>query len=854
MIGLYDILRAANGQLFGEPAAQLFTSFAFDPTQVEENQLYVALRADRAEADAQRDIARAIRRGAAGILCRQPPEVDTSGISVLMVRDVMDALMAWAHLVLGKYNVDIIGVTGTMAKAMTIHAIAAVLGQQHQVLRGDLNHNGRIGIAHTLAQLKPEHDFVVLKLDTLQPGDMADMVQAIQPKVGVLTAMDCQYPGAFDSCEHFVDEVATLFEYLSPGMLAVLNADEEHTREIAARSRADIVTVGLDVFGADVMAYNARFSTDQTAFDLRLRDADERYTDQVSQALGKAHLRGLLSALALAKHYQLSIKDALQTLSQLEPLPGRLRPLSGRDKALLIDDTFGGSPGSALASLDWLAESQQLGRRSLFVLGDLDHLGRNSVRAHRAIGKRAAQTCDIFITQGSEASIAARAAIDEGMDSHKVVTTYSPQDVVRALENAQLSDRDVVLIKGGASIRMERVLRGLVAGEAERDLLVRQEQLDDQAGGGVRSLYTSWLEIDADALANNVRTLKQLMGANMTLMAVVKANGYGHGAVTVARTALLNGATYLAVASITEALQLREAGIRAPILIMTYVPVHMTRQAIKQRLTVAVYDLEQARAYNRAARDEHHKLKVHIKLDTGMGRLGIFADEAVQTFRHLVSLEHLDIEGVYTHFSVAKDDPDYTRNQIKSFKQALRPIMATTGFQFQYVHAANSSGLIYEDDIFNMARPGLLMYGLQFSGDADESLPRLQPVMSWKTTVIQVKTFPPGYPIGYGNTYRTRSAERIAFLPVGYNDGLRRSPKPWREVLIHGKRAPVVGRISMEKTAVSVQHIPDVSVGDEVVLLGQQGEDTITAEEIARWLDTINYEVVTSIAPAYPRQ
>ena len=368
----------------------------------------------------------------------------------------------------------------------------------------------------------------------------------------------------------------------------------------------------------------------------------------------------------------------------------------------------------------------------------------------------------------------------------------------------------------------------------------------------IQALRPSHVEIDVEALAANVRLVKASVGADVGIMAVVKANAYGHGAVTIARTVLQNGASCLAVANLAEAIQLRRAGIDAPILVLSYVAVDSIPCAIEFDITVSLFDLQQAIRFQVVALGSGAILKTHIKVDTGMGRLGILPENAEELVTTLRSCDAIDVEGIYTHFSVADEDPLYTAQQRATFEKVIRK-MREAGCPFKYVHAANSAAIVnLSGSGFNLVRPGLLLYGLT-PCDSMISINGLQPVMSWKTVVAQVKTLPPNSPVGYGNSYRTRGEEKIAILPVGYADGLRRSPRSWREVLIHGERAPLVGRVSMEKTTLNVSHIPDVVAGDEVVLLGKQGDDEITADEVAAWVGTINYEVLTAIMPGTPR-
>ncbi len=372
--------------------------------------------------------------------------------------------------------------------------------------------------------------------------------------------------------------------------------------------------------------------------------------------------------------------------------------------------------------------------------------------------------------------------------------------------------------------------------------------LADQVSG----YLPSRVEIDLAVLAHNVRWLKSLAGTNAALMAVVKANAYGHGALAVARVALAHGADWLAVANMGEAIELRQAGIEAPILILSYLPAAAIPLAIEHDISISLYDEAQLPLYGAAIGTATGKLKLQLKVDTGMGRLGMRPQDVAPLVRRLRALAGIELEGIYTHFAAADEDPTYTSLQLDRFKRVLKSIQAES-LRLKYVHAANSAALLTSpESYFNLLRPGLLLYGLSPSTDIATTA-KLQPAMSWKTYVAQVKTLPAGSSVGYGRTYRAGAAETIAILPVGYADGLRRSPHTWREVLVHGLRAPLVGRVSMEKIAINISQIPDVAIGDEVVLLGKQGDDEISPDEIASWLGTINYEVLTSIAPRAPR-
>lgn len=849
MISLYDILEAANGQLFGEPSAQLFNDFSFDSRLTGESNLFVALKTDRG--DAHPYIREAVERGATGVLCMRPPDFDVEGVTIILVRDTQVALMKWSYYILNKLGVQVVGVTGSSGKSMTVEAITQVLKTRYTVQRSSPDITGRLNLPMTLAKLTPEHNMVVLELGATQPGEMSDMILAVQPHVGVVTQVGAAYGDLFETSDHLTQENSLLVEYLSPNGLCVLNYDDDRVRAMSSRTRARVLTMGIEGFGADLTAYGVVVGATGTGFDVRF--GSNRYVGRWSPLLGKHQLYAILAALAVGTQYDISPADSLKALTNLQPLPGRMNPLNGINGALLIDDTYSADPQSTLSALDWLQSVTDDKRRAIFVMGDMDNLGNYTQRGHRLVGQRASSFIKLFVTEGADAALAGRAALDQGMDRRQVITTYSIEDAVARLRNeGGLTSSDVVLIKGGPSSRMEFVTAALLANPADSVLLPRSG-LIEQAQTYMRSTRPSWVEIDLNALAINVRQLKALVGTHVTLFAVVKADAYGHGAVAVARTALLNGADYLAVASVSEAIELRDAGIEAPILVMSYTPVQAIRQAVRQNITVTLYDLDLARAYDRAAREAGGILRVHVKVDTGMGRLGVLASAAVPFFRSLLNLNHLELEGVYTHFSMADESPDYTAEQVRVFKRVLTPLRAA-GFSFKYVHAANSAGtLSSKENHFNAVRVGLAMYGLSPS-DEVRVPSAFRPVMTWKTTVAQVKTLPPNHPVGYGNTYVTQGEERIAVIPVGYADGLRRSPTHWGHVLLHGQFVPIIGRVSMEKTILNVTDVPDVAVGDEVVLLGRQGDVALSADEIARRLGTISYEVVTGILPRVPRR
>ena len=364
--------------------------------------------------------------------------------------------------------------------------------------------------------------------------------------------------------------------------------------------------------------------------------------------------------------------------------------------------------------------------------------------------------------------------------------------------------------------------------------------------------YRSWVEVDLDNFIGNLKEIKRLIGPQVDFMQVVKADAYGHGAIEISNTALKNGARILGVANADEGVQLRISGIEAPIVILGPSTAVEIEQIIKYNLTPSVSDLYFTKKLNEALAKAGHKLPVHIEVDTGMGRGGTMHTEALKLILEIYKLPNITMEGIFTHLASSEKITPYNDKQWRFFSNLLTE-MKHSGIEFPIQHIDNSGAILnYPDFKLNMVRPGIMTYGIYPSPD-NESGAKLAQVMSFKTSIVLLKRFPSGYGIGYGSTYITKKQTLIATIPVGYGDGYGFILSNQGEALIRGKRAPIVGRISMDMCTIDVTHIPDCNVGDEVVLLGRQGKECISANEIAAKASTISYEVLCALGKRAPR-
>ena len=364
-----------------------------------------------------------------------------------------------------------------------------------------------------------------------------------------------------------------------------------------------------------------------------------------------------------------------------------------------------------------------------------------------------------------------------------------------------------------------------------------------------QSRHAVWAEVDLGAIENNVRYFVKNTSAKV--MAVVKANGYGHGAVPTAKAALKDGATWCAVARVEEALELRQAGLQCPILLFGLVPTERLSEVITAQVSMAVWQQDQVTEIAQAALGVGQEARLQLKVDTGMGRLGVQPEEVPGLARFLKDAPNVLFEGLFTHYARADEhDPTPSDEQDQRFESVLN-MLEEISLRPSLVHAANSAAALKSPQgDFDLVRVGISIYGLHPSKET--ILPGdFRAALSWKTHLSQVKVLPPGRGVSYGHLYITSDHERIGTLPIGYADGFRRVEG--NQVLVGGQRVPVVGRVCMDLCMVQLDALPEAQAGDEVVLIGVQGDEHIPAEEVAERWGTINYEVTCGIGARVPR-
>lgn len=371
----------------------------------------------------------------------------------------------------------------------------------------------------------------------------------------------------------------------------------------------------------------------------------------------------------------------------------------------------------------------------------------------------------------------------------------------------------------------------------------------------------TWTEISLNAVERNFQIIKDKIGGKAKLCCVVKADGYGHGAAELAKEYERLGTDFFAVSNIDEGKELRDSGVTAPIVILGYTPVANAAELAQNSISQAVYSLEYAHKLNEACENAGVTCRIHIKIDTGMSRIGFMCQSfprdraSIQEIKAACSLKHLSLEGMFTHFCVSDDDKEgkaFTEQQFLNFNRTV-DALEQEGIRAEILHCSNSGAIEdYPQTYCNMVRAGIILYGLAPSPKLFDRL-SLTPVMTLKTTVAHVKTIEPGATVSYGRTFQAEKTMKVATVPIGYADGFIRAYAKDGYMLVNGKKAPIIGRICMDQTMLDVTGIENVCLGDEVIVFGNGKNGAPTADDLARRADMINYEVICLVSKRVPR-
>ncbi len=711
-------------------------------------------------------------------------------INYALVDDPLDALQRWARLHRQRFDYPVIAITGSNGKTTVKEWLATLLEMDFRISKSPMSYNSQLGVALSLLQMRPQADFAIIEAGISQVGEMAVLEEMIQPTVGILTHMGPAHQEGFSSDKEKLAEKCLLFQRVD--------------KLIAGRQQAWVVD------------YLGKKSFPVTWVDEGVR----KKMGGKWPFTGDADTENASLAITAASYLGLATSQLERRLDSLHPIEMRTEIISDNPEVTLINDSYNSDPDSIRNAFQFLRDTDAHDRR-LLILTDIPHQGKDQSAVQQVLLKEA------------EALFGADNIWTIGPIFNQIRTQQSfasTADFIGSFDY-QLFRNSTLLLKGARQFELERLL----------PLFNRR-------------LNASYLQIDLDALSHNYRTLKALAPPSTKIMCMVKAFSYGSGSWEIAKALEKEGADYLAVAYSSEGIALREKGIRMPILV--YNPDKTSMQAlIHYQLEPLFYDREGLKAYLRIARLAGHTApRIHLKFDTGMGRLGFRENDLPALFALIQQHPDLEVVSLLTHLAAA-DDPQedaFSQTQLTTFLELCDHFQQAMGFM-PLRHVLNTAGLIRMPSYsLDMVRLGIGLYGIN---PTEQSLkPSLQEIGSLHSIISQVHTYPAGTSIGYGRAQYVQRPSKVATVPIGYADGIFRNLGEGNaQFLVKGQLAPTIGRVCMDMLMLDVTDVPNVQQGDEVVLFGKQEGKFLSVTTVAEHAGTISYELLARISPRVRR-
>jgi len=820
LLDLDTLNTICGGRLQGidAPATVMVRGVSTDSRRCRAGDVFVALRGARS--DGHRYVESALQAGAVAAVVCEGTEV--SGHALVVVADPLRALQQLAGWARRQHLNEVVAITGSNGKTIVKDALTALLAGRFRVASSPGSYNSQLGVPLSILGMQAGLELAVLEVGVSAVGEMAHQQAIVSPTYGVLTNIGLAHIGSFGDRAKTAREKIRLFEGLGPEGWLLVPADEPLLTPLLSSCQTRIVTFGGG--GDDVPQLVER--SDSGMGSLLTVDFPVGGRRSFGVKTRSPHLiTDLLCAMTAASLLGVDSDDIAATLEGYSFGPTRLEIWRSPQGVTLINDALSADPLSVQAALEAENATATGEGRRIFVFGGMNELGDREIGEHRLIGTLAAR---------------------QGMTHLIVPERASTKETARAFA-AESQGGQVVVV--GADGDLGETLRGLAKpGDSILIKGPRGDGLDAVAHAVWESMSARRLVVDLPAIRENIACFRRLVEPNGAILAMLKAWAYGTELGRVARWLQRSGVDWIGVSAADEGAMVRRAGVHLPILV-TLLDASDVDKVVRYRLTPAVYSEAMAQALMEAA-DRHERcLDVHLKVDTGMGRLGVAPDAVVELARRMEASGRLNLTGVMTHLSCA-DDPGadaFTDQQLAQFDTALSAL-SEAGIAVGLRHAAATSGAVrFAHARYDMIRVGLGLYGIHPSPAVEEAL-ELQLALALLGRIAHISDRRRGERIGYGGTFVVERAQmRVGIVQMGYNDGV-----PWRlsnrgAVMVGGRMAAIVGRVSMDSLAVDLSEHPHVGVGDEVLLYGEHEGHVIRPEDVAELAGTIPYELLVKI-------
>ena len=784
--------------------------------------LFFALRG--LVADGHQFVQEAYERGVRNFVLTHIPEgFSTEGVNVLLVDDVLSALQRLAAWHRRHFDVEVFGITGSNGKTVVKEWLYQLLSPDYRVLRSPRSYNSQLGVPLSVWRLHKGVDMALFEAGISSSGQMEKLAEIIEPTRGVFTMLGPAHDAGFSGRAEKLEEKLKLFE---SAQTIYYGCDQGDVQD-AIRSRfagKRLLCWSRWDEGADLYLLDQLPADEGAEGDRRLR---ARFRAQEKEVIipfsDRASLENAMLCWLVLLDMELPDQIIAERMAELEPVAMRLELRPAINGSVLINDAYNNDLASLEIALRFL-ERQRRGLPGVLVLTDILQSGEEPEKLYREVARLLKeQPVDELICIGEEIE-QLRAYLPEQQGAGKLTAgrvRFYPDTaaLLRELEFSFFAGK-AILLKGARKFQLERIADRL----AEK-------------------VHQTALEINLDALRHNLGVFRSMLRPDVRMLVMVKAAAYGSGAVEMARLLEQRQVAYLGVAYADEGVALRQAGIKLPIMVMNPEPGAFA-QMLRYELEPEIYSLSLLRAYLRATQGLENIPGIHLKLETGMHRLGLEAEDLPGLKLLLSKHNYLRVHSVFSHLSASEQESKdaFTRQQAGRFKEMYEALVSALGYR-PLAHLLNSEGIARFPDLqFDMVRLGIGFYGIS----AREALRKqLQFALSLKARISQIKTVAAGEPVGYGAEARAEQERHIATVSIGYADGLLRMAGNGRfSLLVRGQKAPVVGNVCMDMCMIDVTHIPEAAEGDEVIVFSEEKP----IEELAQALRTIPYEVLTNIS------
>jgi len=828
MLSAQQICAWSQGTWMAFHADTIIEELIIDSRKINEPEaaLFIALKASRR--DGHNFIASAYDKGVRNFLVQDDVRTsDYPGGNFILVKDTLKALQQFVAQYRKQFSIPVIGITGSNGKTVVKEWLFQLLSTSFSIARSPKSYNSQIGVPLSVWLLEPENELGIFEAGISQPGEMENLERIIKPDIGIFTNIGEAHSEGFMNLRQKINEKLILFRNAKQ---LIYCSDHPELNEAMAQYIHQIKgnngEQGLQLFTwsqkheADLRIINLEQVDGKTKIAAQYESNNLEITIPFTDPASIENAIHCWCTLLLLKVPQ---AEFAKQMEHLHTVAMRLELRHGINDSTLINDTYNSDLTSLYIALDYLEQQKQHNHRTV-ILSDMLQIGKPDMLLYEEVAEAVARrNIQRFIGIGP--ALYKSKSLFRAHKKLRSIFFKSTEEFIKKLHLIDFN-KDAILLKGARSFRFEKI-----------SILLEQE------------VHQTVLSIDLSAMINNLNVFRTRVAPGVKVMAMVKAFSYGSGSYEVAYALQYAGVDYLTVAYTDEGIALRKAGISLPIMVMSPDSGSFDRM-IAWKLEPEIFNLRSLELFTRMAQTmQVREYPIHIKLDTGMHRLGFMVHELPDLFTELAQNEYVKVASVFSHLAGSEDAglDDFTRQQAAAFRSMSESLIQAIGYK-PYLHLCNSAGIARHPELhFDMVRLGLGLYGVDGSGVLHDELIQ---VGTLKTTIAQIKDLDPGETVGYNRRGKVDHPMRIATISIGYADGYPRALGNGKAyVLVHGKPAKLVGVVCMDMCMVDITGIPEAKEGDEVIVFGKE----LPLTQLSQWADTIPYEMMTGISQRVKR-